>query len=86
MVSPIARIGDKGSHGGEIITGSPNWTCNHSPIARVGDTYACPIHGANPIVTGSPDWKCNGSPIARVGSETQCGAMIISGSPTRNVS
>lgn len=86
MTTPIARKGDPGSHGGAIATGSLTWTCNGIPMARVGDAYDCPLHGANPITTGSPDWNCDGKPIARVGSETACGATITAGSPTRKVS
>ena len=86
MTTPVARVGDQGSHGGVITTGSPNRTFNGLACARVGDTYACLLHGDNPITTGSPDWTANGKAIARVGSLTQCGAVIITGSPNWNVS
>ncbi len=86
MGNPIARIGDPIDHGGVVITGSGNWTCNGIPIARANvDLVNCAIHGINPIITGSPNWKCNGYPIARVTSVTACGAVIISGSPNWQV-
>ena len=51
---PVARVGDTGSHGGSITTGSNSIFVNSKPIARVGDIYNCPEHGPNPIVTGAP--------------------------------
>jgi uncharacterized Zn-binding protein involved in type VI secretion len=80
-LKPVARIGDTGSHGGAIVTGSPNVKVNGIPIARVGDTYACPIHGPNPIVQGSFKTTANNLQIARIGDPTACGANIVSGSP-----
>lgn len=73
------RKGDGGSHGGTVTTGSSKWKCEGMPIARVGDTYNCPEHGANAIVQGSSKWKCDGQPIARHGDKTACGASLISG-------
>lgn len=81
MTRPVIRQGDSGSHGGTVINGSPDTTVNSIPVARVGDTYACPIHGNNPITTGSPDTTANGQPVARVGDATACGATLTSGSP-----
>lgn len=77
----VARIGDTGSHGGPIVTGSPNTDCNSRLVARVGDTYNCSIHGPNPIVGGSSKVDCNGRAVARIGDPTACGAHIVSGSP-----
>jgi uncharacterized Zn-binding protein involved in type VI secretion len=77
----VARVGDAGSHGGTIITGSEDVLTNDRGTARVGDTYNCPIHGPNPIVTGSPDITANSRPVARVGDQTACGATIVAGSP-----
>ena len=85
MTSPVARIGDTLSHGGNVIQGSPNWRCNGIPIARVTDAVLCAIHGAQTITTGSPDWRVNGLAMARVGSLCSCGATITSGSPNWNV-
>lgn len=76
----IIRIGDTGSHGGSVTTGSPDTFANGLAVARVGDTYSCPIHGANPIATGSPDTTANGQAVARVGDTTTCGATLQGGS------
>lgn len=81
---PVARIGDTGSHGGTIITGSPTGKADGRPIARMGDTYNCPIHGPNPIAAGSPKYSMDGRKVARIGDITQCGAVITSGSPTHS--
>ncbi len=75
----IARLGDAGSHGGRIATAASKWRCEGLPVARIGDLYACPIHGSNPIVSGSSIWDCEGSPVARHGDVTACGATLISG-------
>lgn len=77
----VIRIGDPGSHGGAVSTGSPDTFANGLAVARVGDTYNCPIHGPNPIVTGSSNVIINGKSVARVGDSTACGATLISGSP-----
>jgi len=77
----IIRIGDPGSHGGSVTTGSPDTFANGAKVARVGDTYSCPIHGPNPIATGSPDTFANGQAVARVGDTTACGATLQAGSP-----
>ncbi|MDR3362169.1 MAG: PAAR domain-containing protein [Desulfovibrio sp.] len=78
---PVARLGDTGSHGGEIISAAPTIFVNNKPIARVGDMYACPKHGNNPIVTGAKSVFGQGKLVAHVGSKTACGATITSGSP-----
>ncbi len=76
----VARIGDSGSHGGAIITGSDTGTSDGRKIARIGDLYDCPIHGANPIISGSAAYSLDGRKVARVGDRTQCNAIITSGS------
>lgn len=78
---PVARLGDPGSHGGSITTGSSPVYVNSLPVACVGDTYSCPVHGANPITTGAPHVFGLGKYVAHVGSQTACGATITAGSP-----
>lgn len=80
-MAKIIRLGDPGSHGGSVTTGSPDTFANGARVARVGDTYSCPIHGPNPITTGSPDVTANGQAVARVGDTTSCGATLGGGSP-----
>ncbi len=78
---PVARLGDPGSHGGNITTGSSPIFVNSMPVALVGDTYSCPIHGSNSITTGAPHVFGLGRDVAHVGSQTACGATIVAGSP-----
>lgn len=76
----IARIGDAISHGGEIISASPNTYGNSRQIARLGDTVICHEHGTQSIVSASDNLFCNGIPVARIGDSISCGAIIIEGS------
>jgi uncharacterized Zn-binding protein involved in type VI secretion len=80
-MAKVVRVGDPGSHGGAVSTGSPDVTANGQAVARVGDTYNCPEHGPNPITSGSPDTTANGQAVARVGDSTACGATLTDGSP-----
>ncbi len=75
----IVRKGDTGSHGGVITTGSPDYLAEGAQVARIGDTYACPIHGDNPIVQGSAMHLANGAGVVRHGDQAACGASMISG-------
>lgn len=77
----IIRLGDTGSHGGSVTTASPDVLAQGERVARVGDTYNCPIHGPNSIVSGSPNCTANGQAIARVGDHTACGATLQGGAP-----
>lgn len=78
----VARIGDSGSHGGSLTTGSPTGKADGRKIVRVGDLYACPEHGPNPVASGSASYTLDGRQVARLGDRTQCGATITSGSAT----
>lgn len=73
----IARLGDPGTHGGSVITASPDTDAEGISVARVGDIYACPIHGPNPIVGGAAETWVNSPHNAHDGSPTACGAAII---------
>ncbi len=78
-----ARVGDRTSHGGVIITGATRTFVNGRKAARIGDLHICPIytHWVRPIVTGSPDTFIEGKAAARIGDRTACGAVIVTGSP-----
>lgn len=78
---PVARLGDSGSHGGSIVTACQHTRSDGIRVARVGDAYACPIHGPNPIAAGSAIFTVEGARAARIGDPTACGASITSGSP-----
>lgn len=81
MSRPIIRVGDKTSHGGVVVQGSPTTTSGGKPVARVGDSVTCPrkYHGPlTVIVTGDPTCIVDGAPVARHGDMTACGATLIS--------
>lgn len=77
----IARQGDLHSHGGQIITGSPDTFVNGARVARLTDLAMCPQHGAVQIIQGSATVYANGLQVARLGDLLACGAVIIEGSP-----
>lgn len=80
-----AFLGSKHSHGGTIITASPNVTVNGKPVARKGDAANCPIHGTVTIVGGSLKVTANGRGRARIGDALSCGAVIVDGSTNQDV-
>lgn len=77
----VARVGDRISHGGTILTGSANTLTNNKKTARVGDRATCSKHGSVVIVTGSSKVMTNNKKTARVGDSLSCGAKITTGSP-----
>ena len=80
----ICRIGDSGSHGGTISTGSPNVFINGIAVARNGDIYNCAQHGPNALIASSNDVTANDIAVIKVGDFATCGATMISGSPNVN--
>ena len=83
MARRQARMGDRSTHGGKIVSGASRTLVNGMPVARMGDKHDCPIpgHGTTNIVSGSPDTQTEGRPNARMGDAVECGARIITGSP-----
>ena len=79
MPGPLIVAGDKTSHGGCVIEGSPHSDCGGKPIARMGDKTVCPKHGPSPIVSGDATLIVDGKPAARHGDKTACGASLIAG-------
>ena len=81
MSRPVIVVGDRTSHGGVVITGSPFSDVDGKAIARIGDRVTCPQKGhgsVTTIVTGDVTDIIDGSPIARHGDMTACGATLIS--------
>jgi uncharacterized Zn-binding protein involved in type VI secretion len=80
MSKPFIVIGDKTSHGGVVMQGSPATDAAGKFIARVGDKVSCPIpgHGGMTIIaTGDATCIIDGAAAARLGDKTACGAMLI---------
>ena len=79
MPGPVIRLGDKTSHGGAVLEGSPHSDSAGIAIARLGDKVSCPIHGNGTIASGDQTMIVDGKPAARNGDKTSCGATLIAG-------
>lgn len=78
-MQPFIVQGDKTSHGGTVLAGSPFSDCDGKPIARIGDMVACPkCNGVFPILQGDPSNIIDGAPVTYHGCKTACGAVLIS--------
>lgn len=78
MAGEIIRLGDKTSHGGIVIEGSPADICMGKPIAFIGHQVQCPqCKGVFPIVDGAPTTTFYGKGVALAGMRTACGAILI---------
>ncbi|CNM03071.1 MULTISPECIES: PAAR domain-containing protein [Yersinia] len=75
----IIRIGDKTTHGGQVLGGSTKIRFGGIGAARVGDKVSCPIlgHGPTTIVEGHPTFKDNGVAVAFHGHKCACGCTLI---------
>lgn len=81
MSKPIIVVGDRTSHGGVVVSGSPFSDVDGKAIARIGDKVTCPQKGhgnVTTIVTGDQTVLIDGSPVARHGDKTACGATLLS--------
>lgn len=76
-------VGDKTTHGGVVVTGSPFTDIDGKPVARVGDKVACPKCGPTSIVTGDPTIEIDGAIVARHNDATACGSTLIAASQFR---
>ena len=86
MAGEIIRQGDKSSHGGTVIEGSPVDTCRGKPIAYLGHKTDCPKCKATyPIVEGAPITTLYGKGVALAGMKTACGAVLVAGQFTDTV-
>ena len=81
MPRPVIVVGDRTSHGGVVITGSPFTDVEGKAVARIGDKVTCPRKGhgsVTTIATGDFTVIIDGQPVARHGDKTACGATLIS--------
>jgi uncharacterized Zn-binding protein involved in type VI secretion len=75
----IILVGDKTTHGGEVITGAETATWHDIPIACIGDKVTCPrCGGEQTIVQGAETATWMGRNIATHGDKVSCGATLIS--------
>lgn len=83
MSQGFVLLGDKTTHGGEVISASSTTFVDGKPVALVGDNVSCPIpgHGVNAIVEGCDDWSENGRDMVVNGCRSECGCQVISSAP-----
>ena len=83
MTRGVVLLGDKTTHGGNVISASANFTVNGKKVALVGDMVSCPVpgHGTNPIIEGMPQRSCDGRSVVADGCRCQCGCQVISSAP-----
>jgi len=79
----VIRLNDPTSHGGIVISASPNSKVHGIAVARKGDSCTCPVlgHGVCVIVEGDPKVLIDGIPVAFDGHKTSCGATLITTAP-----
>ncbi|MGN8278688.1 PAAR domain-containing protein [Pseudomonas sp. SMN5] len=83
MSQGFVLLGDKNTHGGEVITASSTTIVRGRPVALVGDEVSCvvPGHGINPIIEGCATWFENGRALVVNGCRSECGCRLISSAP-----
>jgi uncharacterized Zn-binding protein involved in type VI secretion len=80
MSGEIIRMGDRTSHGGTVLEGSPSDICMGKPIAFIGHKTQCPkCRGTFPIIEGVLTTTFYGKGVAVAGMRTACGAVLIAG-------
>ena len=78
MSGEIIRMGDRTSHGGTVLEGSPSDICMGKPIAFIGHQTQCPkCRGTFPIVEGVLTTTFYGKGVAVAEMRTACGAILI---------
>ena len=75
----IIRLGDKTSHGGEVISAVPDLKVFGKPVAVMGDSTYCPKCKGNFAIQPSGSIrKHHGKLVAYDQDLTACGARLIS--------
>ncbi|MDR5818667.1 MULTISPECIES: PAAR domain-containing protein [unclassified Caballeronia] len=74
--TPIATLGTPTTHGGMVTSATSGLIVSTRPVARLGDSVSCPLHGPGVIIDGAHS-VVDGRPLARHGSSTSCGASLI---------
>ena len=74
----VIRLGDKTSHGGQVISASDSFTVRGKAVALNGDMTFCPqCKGTFPIQVGDSERQHHGIQMAYHGDATACGAKLI---------
>lgn len=83
MSKGFVLLGDKATHGGEVISASSTMIVNNKSVALIGDKISCPIpgHSINAIIESSSEWSSDGKAIVVDGCRCECGCQVISSAP-----
>jgi uncharacterized Zn-binding protein involved in type VI secretion len=75
----VVRLGDKTTHGGEVISAAPDFTVLGKRVAVEGDPTYCPkCKGKFPIQLSGSTRRHHGKQVAFDQDLTACGAKLIS--------
>ncbi|MBQ5942159.1 PAAR domain-containing protein [Massilia sp. AB1] len=75
----VIRLGDKTTHGGEVISAAQDFTVLGKPVAIEGDSTYCPkCKGKFPILPSGSTRRHHGKLVAYDQDLTACGAKLIS--------
>ena len=75
----VIRLGDKTTHGGEVISAAQDFTVLGKRVALEGDSTYCPrCKGKFAIQPGADARKHHGKRVAYDQDLTACGARLIS--------
>ena len=75
----VIRLGDKTSHGGEVVSASDSYKVMGKAVALDGDMATCPkCRGQHAIQPVASTRKHHGKQVAYNGVPTDCGATLIS--------
>jgi uncharacterized Zn-binding protein involved in type VI secretion len=75
----IIRLGDKTTHGGEVISAADDYQVLGKKVAVEGDMTSCPqCKGRFAIRPANSDRNHHGKPVAYHDDSTECGAKLIS--------
>jgi uncharacterized Zn-binding protein involved in type VI secretion len=75
----VIRLGDKTTHGGDVISAATDFTVLGKPVALEGDSTYCPkCKGHFAIQPNGSTRKHHGKQVAYDQDITACGAKLIS--------
>lgn len=74
----VVRLGDKTSHGGQVISASDTFTVLGKHVALDGDATFCPkCKGTFPIKVDESERRHHGKKVAYHDDVATCGAKLI---------
>lgn len=74
----VVRLGDKTSHGGQVISASDTFTVLGKQVALDGDTTFCPkCKGTFSIQVADSERQHHGTNVAYHDDLTVCGAKLV---------